>query len=73
MVFQWLYAHSVTNHGFALSQLALKSPFHSNMCAFLSQIGIIFGLLTSWDYVYQSSFSIAQIKQELIENASLLF
>ena len=73
MVFQWLYAHSVTNHGLTLSQLTLKSPFHSNMGAFLSQIGIIFGLLAVWDYVYQSSFSIAQIKQELTENACLLF
>lgn len=73
MVFQWLYAGSVTNHGLALSHLALKSPFPSSMGAFLRQVEIIFGLLALWDYVYQSFFSVAEIKRELIGNACLLF
>lgn len=35
--------HSVSNHGLALSHLALQSPFHSMMDAFLNQIEIILG------------------------------
>lgn len=45
MISQWLYAPSGTNQNLALIHVALKSPFHSSMDAFLDQREITIGLL----------------------------
>lgn len=62
-VSQWLYAPKGINQDLELSHLALKSPFHFSMDAFLNQREITIGLLAVWDYICQSPSSIAQINK----------